>query len=174
MPGHGGTNYEVLEVLKMVVSLLDKMTGDGGAGSDPNESRSQAGKLFESLNINIESLTQRSQIERGVEIFMEGDIFSNIGAGATVVNRSSLNNSLNSIKISHGDEVTEALARLSEIVEQSGNREAAENFNALTDELSQQQPRKSLVKSFWNGIRDALPAVKDILEIGAKLAPLLP
>jgi hypothetical protein len=99
-----------------------------------------------------------------------GDIFKDIGAGATVINRSTLTNSMNSVTDEYGREVADALQQIAELVEQSGNADAVENFNALTEELQRPNPRKSLIRSFWDGMLQAVPILADA---GAKIAPLL-
>ncbi|MGH3907172.1 MAG: hypothetical protein ACRDTE_23800, partial [Pseudonocardiaceae bacterium] len=53
-----------------------------------------------------------------------GDEFSNIGAGAVIINRSTLTNALNSVQSDHGLQAAEALQRLAEVIEQSGKPEA--------------------------------------------------
>jgi len=103
---------------------------------------------------------------------MQGDSFSNIGAGATIINRSTLANSLNVAKATAGEDVAEALAKVAELIELSSNNEAADNFAALSEELTKPQPKKSLMKTFWNGIREALPNVKELVELGDTIGKL--
>ena len=102
-----------------------------------------------------------------------GDIFRNIGTGATIINRSTLNNSMNTVAGQYGDEVAEALRRIAELVQQSGDTAAAENFNAMTEELQRAEPRKSLLRSFWNGTQQALPVLTQMVDISAKIAVLI-
>lgn len=109
--------------------------------------------------------------ERGSEVIV-GDKFSNIGAGATIVNRSTLNNSFNTVKESYGPDMAQALQQLAELVEKSGNMDAADNFNALTEELQRPQPKKSLLKSFWSGIVEAIPNVVQLVDLTAKITSL--
>ena len=102
-----------------------------------------------------------------------GDVFRDIGAGATIINRATLTNSMNTVTDRYGRDVADALQAIAELVAQSGNADAAENFNAMTEELQRPDPRKSLVRSFWDGLQKALPAVSQLADISSKLAPLL-
>jgi hypothetical protein len=101
-----------------------------------------------------------------------GDHFEKIGAGAMIINRSALSNSLNRTNCEDGDDFGQALQKLAQIIEECGNLEAAENLNALTEELVRSQPRKALLKSFWNGIIAALPGVAEIAEIADHMSQL--
>jgi hypothetical protein len=101
-----------------------------------------------------------------------GDHFDKIGAGATIVNRSTLTSSLNRVQGQAGDAAVQALQMVAQIVEDSGDQDAAENFNALSEELDKLHPRKSLLKSFWNGILAALPEIAEITSIADHIAQL--
>jgi hypothetical protein len=101
-----------------------------------------------------------------------GDHFEKIGAEATIINRSALSNSLNRTHCEDDGAAAQALQKLAQIIEECGNLEAAENLNALTAELAQPQPRKALVKSFWNGIVAVLPGVAKITEIADHMSQL--
>jgi hypothetical protein len=101
-----------------------------------------------------------------------GDHFEKIGAGATIVNRSTLNNSLNRAQHEAGDAAVGALEMVAQVIENSGNQEAAENFNALSEELERAQPRKSVLRSFWNGIIAALPEIAQIAGIADHISQL--
>jgi hypothetical protein len=101
-----------------------------------------------------------------------GDHFDKIGAGATIVNRSTLTSSLNRVQYQAGDAAAQALRVVAQIIEDSGNQDAAENFNALSEELDKPHPRKSVLKSFWNGILTALPEMAEITNIADHVAQL--
>jgi hypothetical protein len=121
-------------------------------------------KLYAHVNAN------RIRAER---VQVMGDVFKNIGSGATVINRSNLVNAMNVTKDTLDPSVSEALRKLAEFIEQSGNKEAAENFNAFTEELQQSSPRKSLLKSFWNGMLAALPTLADLATVAGTIAALV-
>jgi hypothetical protein len=101
-----------------------------------------------------------------------GDHFDKIGAGATIVNRSTLTSSLNRVQYQSGDTAAQALQMVAQIIENSGNQDAAENFNALSEELDKPHPKKSLLKSFWNGILTALPEIAETTGIADHVAQL--
>lgn len=103
---------------------------------------------------------------------MEGDRFSNIGAGAVIINRSTLTNAMNSVSLAGDAETAAALEQLGKAIEESGNKAAAENFNAFNEELQRAEPRKSLLRSFWNGVVEALPSIVELTSAAAKIATL--
>ncbi|WP_187438080.1 hypothetical protein [Actinomadura decatromicini] len=104
---------------------------------------------------------------------VQGDKFENIGAGATIINRSVLNQSLNSIRSNHGDDLAKALERLAQIIEENENVEAAESFAAMSEELATSTPRRGVVQSLWTGIVAALPAISDLTAIGEQIAGII-
>ncbi|MBB5779378.1 hypothetical protein [Nonomuraea jabiensis] len=109
------------------------------------------------------------------EMIVQGDNFSNIGAGANIqnrINKSTLTTSVGSARDLAGEETAAALMRLSEIIEAAGSEEATERFNRLTEELDRPRPEKGVLKLFWQGITEALPGVSGLIEIGEKLAKL--
>ncbi len=71
------------------------------------------------------------------------------------------------------EELARALDRLREIVLASGNADAVDNYQAMTEELQRDRPRASLLRSFWQGIRNALPTVTELVDLSAKLSSLL-
>ena len=88
------------------------------------------------------------------------------------MNRSTLTSSLNRVQGQAGDTTSQALRMVAQIIENSGSQDAAENFNALSEELDKLHPKKSLLKSFWNGILVALPEVAEIAGIADHVAQL--
>jgi hypothetical protein len=95
------------------------------------------------------------------------------GAGAVVVNRSTLTNALNTIQANHGDEAARAVQQLAEAVEKSGNQEAVDDLNGLTEELGRSEPRKNRVKVWLDAISSVLPNVVQVTSSVAKIAELL-
>jgi hypothetical protein len=112
----------------------------------------------------------------GITIFTEavvqGDNFSNIGAGATIVNRSTVQNAFNRVQQAHGDEVAQALKTVEEEVNKSGSKDAADNFNAFNEELSKQEPKKPVLSALWAGVVAALPALTQMADVVAKITKL--
>jgi hypothetical protein len=86
-----------------------------------------------------------------------GDYFANIGAGAVIVNRSSLNNALNRVGTETNDRgVLWALESVAEKAERSGNEAAIELFNAMTEELERPKHRKAVLRSTWENLTKLL------------------
>jgi hypothetical protein len=103
---------------------------------------------------------------------MTGDIFNNIGPGATIINRSFLSNSMNDLQDCWQADIADALRRVAEVIEQSGNSEAAENFDGVTEELAQLVPRKAILKTLWAGTVAAVPAIADMTDVVEKITGL--
>jgi hypothetical protein len=102
-----------------------------------------------------------------------GDVFSNIGAGAVIVNHSSLTNALNSTRTSYGSEAEQALSELANLVEKTQNQDAVESLNGLTDELAKPGPSKGRLRVWLQAITSALPDVAQVAAAAAKVAGLL-
>jgi hypothetical protein len=126
------------------------------------------------IHIHIDKIilaNDKSIIGQIGELIM-GDRFEKIGPGATVINRSTLINSMNKTRDTVGDDVARALEELAAAVQNSGNPDAIENFNALSEELEQPHPRKAVLKSFWNGITAALPGLAEIADFADHISRL--
>jgi hypothetical protein len=102
-----------------------------------------------------------------------GDVCSNIGAGAVIVNRSSLTNALNSTRTSYGSEAEQALSELADLVERTQNQDAVESLNGLTDELAKPGPSKSRLRVWLQAITSSLPDVAQVAAAVAKVSALL-
>lgn len=102
-----------------------------------------------------------------------GDTFSNIGAGAVIVNRSALANALNRVNDDYGTATAQALKELAAAITRAGGPDAIENFNGLSEELEKAQPSKHRLKTWLNAITSALPDVADVVTAVAKLAHLV-
>jgi|GEM_PF-3634211 len=93
--------------------------------------------------------------------------FSNIN-GSTIYNLSSFNNAFNKIKKSDPN-IANALEQLKAIVETSKNPEAIELFDSINEEIVKEQPKKTVLKSIWNGLLNILPHIKTAGEIYGQL-----
>ena len=100
-----------------------------------------------------------------------GDMFKNI-QNATIINKSMVENSFNKIKEGYGEDVANALLQIAEFIEKSRNKEAGELFDSFNEELNKPEPKKPVLKSIWEGIEKALPAITALSEAIAKLAPI--
>ena len=101
-----------------------------------------------------------------------GDTFSNIGAGAVIVNRSSLSNALNTLQAREDPREAEALKELAAAVMASQEPEALESLNELTGELGKPNPSKHRLKTWVHAIASALPDVATVAAAAAKLGSL--
>ena len=100
-----------------------------------------------------------------------GDVFSNV-SGSTIVNRSTLEDSFNSVTPTHGQDMAEALRDVAQLVEDAHDPNIADLFNAFTEELRRPQPRKSTLKTLWDGLMEALPSLVQAADLAAKVASL--
>jgi hypothetical protein len=101
-----------------------------------------------------------------------GDTFSNI-TGATIINRSQVQGAVSILQQQDNAQSAEALKLLADYVEKSGNSEAAEHLDDFTEELQKPEPRKSKLRSAWDSLQKALPAVSQIVGIAGGIAALL-
>jgi hypothetical protein len=173
----GGHSQYIFQIIMKQLDILETIsTPDSNTGS-PDAEVAEVIREFKALlktnspTVILAADGSRVAIEQ-VREKRTGDTFENIGAGATVINRSSLQNSVNSIRASMGDEVAEALQRAAEIIGQSANEDAAENLNALSEELEKPYPRRGLLRSFWFGIVTALPTVVELTDLHERMSKL--
>jgi hypothetical protein len=101
-----------------------------------------------------------------------GDTFRNIGAGAVIVNRSSLSNALNTLQAREDPLEAEALKELAAAVIASREPEAMESLNELTEELGKPEPSKHRLKTWLSAIASALPDVAKVAAAAATLSGL--
>lgn len=97
-----------------------------------------------------------------------GDKFENI-QNSTIINRSVVSDAFNKIKEGYGEDVANALMQIAEFIEESGNKEAGELFDGFNNEIKEQEPKKSVLKSLWGGIENALPTIIAVSEAIIKL-----
>jgi hypothetical protein len=101
-----------------------------------------------------------------------GDKIDVPGSGNTIVNRSTVNNAFNKVKAAHSEEVAKALLDVEAAINKSENKEAAENFESFNDELAKPEPKKSLLKTLWQGTLAALPTLEELPDVIAKISAL--
>ena len=101
-----------------------------------------------------------------------GDQINAQGSGNTVVNRSVVQNAFNRVRNEYDEETAEALKRVAEEIDRAGNTVAAENFEAFSTELQNPKPKKSLLSTLWQGTVAALPVIKELPDVVAKIMKL--
>ena len=100
-----------------------------------------------------------------------GDVFENI-SNSTIINRSYLEGSLNKVKKDVSEDTADALRQIAEFIGKSGNEAAIENFNSFNEELQKEDASKNKLKTWWNGVTDALPGLLKMTELVAKVIAL--
>lgn len=91
-----------------------------------------------------------------------GDKIEVNGSGNTIINRSTVQNAFNKVKAAHDETTAKALTDVEAEINKSGNKEAAENFESFSEELTKPEPKKSLLKSLWQGTLAALPTIEQL------------
>ncbi|MBL8777542.1 MAG: hypothetical protein JNK12_16490 [Acidimicrobiales bacterium] len=134
--------------------------------------RSQIGPAQQSaVNVHFHSVVA-SQIQlastEGMAVDMSGDRIQ-AGEGSTVVNRSAITSSFNSVSDSG---LREDLERLIAVVESAGDAEAAELTEALVAEAVGPK-RRSVLRPLWSRIQEIVPTVGAAVTVGSKLSELL-
>jgi hypothetical protein len=131
-------------------------------------------------NVDWETLRAYNKLQAGTYIetyigeyiTVKGDKIDVHGSGNTIVNRSTVSHAFNRVSASHDKEVAKALLDVETEINKSGNRDAAENFESFSEELAKPEPKKSLLKSLWQGTLAALPTLKELPEVVAKISAL--
>jgi hypothetical protein len=102
----------------------------------------------------------------------KGDRFENIGAGATIINRSSLRSALVNVGKSGGSDAVKALETVSQQVEASNNAAAGALLNSFNAELQKSQPDKSVLRQCWDGLVSVLPSIATLADAVGKITKL--
>lgn len=113
--------------------------------------------------------TQKTFIRRAT--FM-GDIFSNI-SNSTIVSRSLVEGSFIKAKEKGGDEAANAIVKVAEEIDKSGNKDAGELFDAFNKELKAPSPKKAFLSSFWYGVTKALPTLLKLPDVALSIGKLI-
>jgi flagellar motor component MotA len=74
--------------------------------------------------------------------------------------------------MSAGDDVAEALKRVADAVEVSGNKDAAAFLDQFNEELEKPEPRKTLLRASWDNLVNALPTIGTIAGAAGAIAKL--
>jgi uncharacterized protein YjbI with pentapeptide repeats len=101
-----------------------------------------------------------------------GDQIITTGDNNNIVNRSTVQNAFNKMSAEYGEETAKALVLVEKEINNSGDQEAAENFNSFCEELSKPEPKKSILKTLWKGTTDALPTIVQIAGVATSITKL--
>jgi hypothetical protein len=97
------------------------------------------------------------------------DVFQNI-QNSTIINKSSVQNAFN--KLESNKENSDALMKIAEFINKSGDIAAGGLFNDFTDELNKQTPEKSRLENIWSGIEKVLPTATSLSTLAIKIMSL--
>jgi hypothetical protein len=93
--------------------------------------------------------------------------------GSTVIIKSKVENSFNKVKDQLGEETANVIKQIAEIVEKSKNAEARDLFDAFNEEINKPEPKKSILKSFWDGLSKVLPILASTASIVEKIMKIV-
>lgn len=93
-----------------------------------------------------------------------GDTFREI-SNSTIINRSLVQGAVNTLQQQDQQAAADAVEKVAELVEQSGNAEAIEYLDTFNEELARPEPRKSILRSMWSGILAAVPAITGAIGV---------
>jgi hypothetical protein len=93
-------------------------------------------------------------------------------SGNTIVDRSVIQNAFNKVKTEYDEETANALKLVEAEINKSENKEAAENFQSFSEELSKAEPKKSLLRTLWKGTVDALPTIAQLTNVVSNIVKL--
>jgi hypothetical protein len=108
----------------------------------------------------------------GEQTNVAGDKIDVRGSGNIIIDHSTVRDAFNRVKTAHDEEVAKALLDVEAAINKSGNKEAAENFESFSGELAKPEPKKSLLKTLWQGTLTALPTLKEMPDVIAKISAL--
>lgn len=100
-----------------------------------------------------------------------GDTITTNGNNNIVINRSIVQRAFNKVK-DKDEEIANALIRIEEEINKSGNKDAAENFESFNEELAKPHPKKSSLKALWKGTIEALPKLGELADVVEKIVKL--
>ena len=118
-----------------------------------------------------EAVEASSPVGTVIEEFVMGDKFENI-SHATIINRSRVDRAFNRQKDAGNDDIAAALKQIAEHVNQSGNVAAAVVFDQFTSAVNEEQPDKSRVRQYWDGLVAILPSISSVAGAAATIAKL--
>jgi hypothetical protein len=137
------------------------------------------------LQVELLEQTKRQKAEAGTYISetyidtyirenttVAGDNIEVHGSDITIVSHSTVESAFNRVAAKHDEETAKALFQVEAAINKSGNKDAAENFESFSGELSKPEPKKSLLKTLWQGTLAALPTVKELPDVIAKISAL--
>jgi hypothetical protein len=174
MAEHDSVEGPIFEIIKKQLDIMQLIAAgradDLNAPEDLTDAQNQLTTIF-SIKSQFVSISNDNRNQSGWTKVV-GDYFDRIDSGTIIVNRGALVDSLDRLALSSGENVIEPWARIAMLVNESGSSEAADNFNAMSQELALEKPRKSVLKSLWGGIVAALPAITQLVSLGEQISQI--
>ncbi|MEH1847855.1 MAG: hypothetical protein V7L25_23465 [Nostoc sp.] len=123
------------------------------------------------------TLTNPNQDQGDRQMTVYGDSFSNI-SNSQIVNKSVVQGSFKVLQERFGPDAVDAITRVEEEINKSGNKEAAELFESFNKEIQKigqtgPGPSKPILRSFWNSIVSLVPTLNGIAEITSKILQII-
>lgn len=69
--------------------------------------------------------------------------------------------------------MAQIIGEVSQLVKQSGNKDASEVFDDFTEELSKAEPKKTRLKAFWDYLTSYLPDILSMTDITGKIVDMI-
>lgn len=123
------------------------------------------GKVMQDFSCTVQVKTTNPQNMPNINVITAG-------TGAIVINQSTVENAFNSVKQNYGTTTADALKAIVEHVNKSGNKEAGELLNAFNEELTKREPKKLMLKAFWDGVCKLVPDVTQLAAACAEIGKL--
>ncbi len=101
-----------------------------------------------------------------------GDIFKDI-ANSTIINKANVKNAFNKIDQEHGKDYSESLLKITEFLMKENNPAAGALFNQFNQELTNPQPRKTMLEKFVGWIQKVLPSAVSLATEFTKIISLI-
>lgn len=142
----------------------------GGETRITHQGKKEVEAAIENPNRRTEHFSEQA-IQVVIREVVMGDKFEQI-SNSTIVNRSLVQNAFNRTKEEVDEETADALLEVAQFVEESQDVAAGALMNQFTGELKEQQPDKSKLKQFWDGLIAVLPGVVKLADATAKITQL--
>ena len=153
-----------------LISLIEQLRNDAIVNGLTMSSAKYLGEI-DSL---IQKYAAKADIEANKPIIHEvnvGNIFANI-SNSTIVNESQIRDSFNKVLSEKDKETAEALVKIAEEIEKSGNLNAAALYKSFNQELQKSHANPSILRALWDGITKELPTIKGMVEVVGKITSL--
>jgi hypothetical protein len=165
-----GVDYSLSRLRSVLASLelfAEAETETQAPTKDVSDSSQRTGRADSSTQ------SERLTIINMGEIYLGdvGEVLRNI-SGSTLINKGMVAESFNKVRANYDDKTSLALVRVAEEVDKSGNPDAAELFEAFNEELQKPEPKRSVLRSCWDGLVKAVPTLVQVGDLAVNIAKL--